>query len=458
MNRLSTVLIEGLRSLVFLRVRWFKLERSQGPEGSLALVLLLGLVTLALSVLLERGLTAWESDIGIRTRLMFDWVALRLLIAEIAIPFVIAWFAFRHSPQLFVGVAMALTAWHLVFSYALWLSLGHWVEAVPGFLLVLGFNLWFMLALWVILRRGYGGVRVSSAKASLLMLPIALWIALGLVKPGPKLWTAYTPEVVGDSMAQEAVYEAQQDLLPRQLAELLPQRPDLSEYYFISFAPDASEAVFRRELDAIHPLLEERLETYGRALRLQNSAESLRKLPIATAGNLSRALMGMAKVMDRDKDVLVLYLTAHGSRGHQLSAVLDPMTLDGLNAPRLRRYLDESKIKNRVIIISACYAGGFIDALKDENTLIMTASDADHPSFGCSNESDFTYFGRALFTHGLSETVALPQAFQKAVPVIREWESKLKQGYSNPQMVLGIDLAHHLKALDERLERRATPR
>jgi hypothetical protein len=441
-GRLSDVLWEGLRALFFFKVRWQKVQ------GSMGLALLLSFIAVALSILLDRWVVRLEADVGLRTRFVFDWVALRLLIAELAIPFMIAWLAFRQAPQVFACLALALT------SYGLWIWFQQLPVELPGLPVIVALNLWFIAALWLVIRRGLGGIRATARHTSLLMLPFALWIGFALAKPGPRLWTAYTPEVVIDSIAQEEVFETQRDLLEKKLAALLPQRPDLSEYYFLSFAPDASEAVFRRELDVIHPLVDARLDTTGRSLRLQNSADSLRKEPIATVGNLSRALNGLGKIMDPAKDVLVLYLTAHGSRSHQLSATLDPMSLDGLNAPRLRRYLDESGIKNRVIIISACFSGGFIDALASDNTLIMTASDAEHTSFGCGNESDFTYFGRALFKHGLIETPSLPQAFAKAVPVIKEWEAERKLTFSNPQIKQGINIFGKLQELDERLEPR----
>ncbi len=444
-GRLSDALWEGLRALFFFRVRW------QNVQGSMGLALLLAVIALALSVYLDRWVLRLETNIGIKTRFLFDWVALRLLVAELAIPFVMAWLAFRQAPQYFLSLALALTSWHLAVSYGLWVWIQQWPVELPGGVLIVALNLWFIAALWLVVRRGYGGIRNTARRTSLLMLPFALWIGFALAKPGPRLWTAYTPEVVVDSIAQEEVFEAQRDLLEKKLAALLPERPEVSEYYFLSFAPDASEAVFRRELDVIHPLVDARLDTVGRSLRLQNSADSLRDQPIATAGNLSRALNGLGKILDKEKDVLVLYLTAHGSRSHQLSAVLDPMSLDGVNAPRLRRYLDESGIKNRVIIISACFSGGFIDTLADDNTLIMTASDSERTSFGCGNESDFTYFGRALFKYGLVETASLPQAFAKALPVIREWEAERQLVFSNPQMKQGIKIFGRLLSLDERL-------
>ncbi len=55
-------------------------------------------------------------------------------------------------------------------------------------------------------------------------------------------------------------------------------------------------------------------------------------------------------------------------------------------------------------MVSACYAGGFIEPLKDDRTLVITAADAHHTSFGCGAESDFTYFGKAYFDQALRAT------------------------------------------------------
>ena len=63
--------------------------------------------------------------------------------------------------------------------------------------------------------------------------------------------------------------------------------------------------------------------------------------------------------------------------------------------------LDDAGIRNRVIVVSSCYSGTFVDALRDDDTLVMTASAKDRNSFGCSNEADFTYFGKAYFDEAL---------------------------------------------------------
>ncbi|MBP0661851.1 hypothetical protein J8J07_23315, partial [Mycobacterium tuberculosis] len=78
-----------------------------------------------------------------------------------------------------------------------------------------------------------------------------------------------------------------------------------------------------------------------------------------------------------------------------------PLALDNVDAKWLRQSLDKSGIKWRVIVVSACYSGSFINGLKSPETLVITASAANKSSFGCSNEAEYTYFGQAFFAESL---------------------------------------------------------
>jgi len=78
------------------------------------------------------------------------------------------------------------------------------------------------------------------------------------------------------------------------------------------------------------------------------------------------------------------------------------MELPGLSAQRLGELLRDSGIRWKVVLISACYSGGFIDPLADERTLVITASRADRTSFGCADTNELTDFGRAYFKEALS--------------------------------------------------------
>ena len=63
--------------------------------------------------------------------------------------------------------------------------------------------------------------------------------------------------------------------------------------------------------------------------------------------------------------------------------------------------LEEAKIPWKVIVVSACYAGGFIDALRDEHTIVLAAAAQDRTSFGCADDRDLTYFGEAFYRDAL---------------------------------------------------------
>ena len=63
--------------------------------------------------------------------------------------------------------------------------------------------------------------------------------------------------------------------------------------------------------------------------------------------------------------------------------------------------LRESGIRWRVIVVSACYAGSFIEPLRDENTDHPDRGGRDRTSFGCSDDNDLTYFGEAFYRDAL---------------------------------------------------------
>ena len=89
----------------------------------------------------------------------------------------------------------------------------------------------------------------------------------------------------------------------------------------------------------------------------------------------------------------------------------------------------------KVLIVNACYSGGFIDALRDDSTLVITAARSDRTSFGCGTESEITYFGKAFLAEALNETTSIPEAFEQASRRVAEWEQQ-EQGEqrSEPQI------------------------
>ena len=117
-----------------------------------------------------------------------------------------------------------------------------------------------------------------------------------------------------------------------------------------------------------------------------------------------------------------------------------------MSAEFLATSLEESGIQWKVIMVSACFAGGFIPHLENEHTLILTAADAENTSFGCSDDSDMTYFGKALFKEVLTENPDLPfaQAFIQAKEIIGRWEDQEALTPSNPQIHQPEKVLHYL--------------
>jgi len=253
-------------------------------------------------------------------------------------------------------------------------------------------------------------------------------------------------------VADEQFIYNQPAMLERELARLLPGRKGIIDLYFVGFAGDGSQDVFRKEIDVVEPLFRERFDTTGRSLVLINNPATVRTHPVATATALERTLKRVGQVMDRDEDILFLYLTSHGSHDHHLTTQLWPLELRDIDPAMLKRMLDESGITWRVVVVSACYSGGFIEPLKDANTLIMTASDAENSSFGCSDDSDFTWFGKALFDEELRSTFSFPVAFRQASASIGTREKNEGEDPSNPQMYLGEKIRQRLPLLESRLK------
>jgi hypothetical protein len=312
--------------------------------------------------------------------------------------------------------------------------------------------LWFYVLLLINLIRG---LHLNAVHSLLAISPLLLVFAFHQRYEPAEFWEERQATIAKANPVTEDVLEKQSTLLPSHIAALADQRPQVRDVYFLGFAPFATEDVFSLELDAIFPMMEQRFDTKGRSLRLSNHLNSLDKYPFASVTNLRKALFAVAARMDAQEDIFVMYVTSHGSRQYEIASRLPPIDFNEINPQVLRTLLDAAGIKNRVLIISACYSGGFIEPLKDDNTLIMTAAAADRPSFGCGASSTFTYFGKAVMDEQLrNNTLSFEQAFKNALPILAQREKAMKFDSSNPQISVGQAIAPKLKALEIELSSR----
>jgi hypothetical protein len=235
----------------------------------------------------------------------------------------------------------------------------------------------------------------------------------------------------------EQVMHAQGDLLDREIAQLKPRTSGRVNLYAIAFAGDGSENVFRNEAEYFEKLFAQRFHEAGHVLVLENNPASLTTRPLADWSNLESALDAVAAKMDPKQDILLLYLTTHGSEDHTLLVDMDPLPLDQIGARDLPGILAEHPFRHKVVIVNACYSGGFIPPLRGKGTMVITAARTDRSSFGCGEQSQLTWFGHAFLVDALNRTDDFAQAFQLARKEVAQWE--MRDGYkpSDPQIAVG---------------------
>ena len=249
----------------------------------------------------------------------------------------------------------------------------------------------------------------------------------------------------------EDTYYNQFNLIKNLEKNIVPENKNYEGFYFVGFAGDATQNVFMKEIKYVKELFDKRFNTKGRSIALINNVDTMSSLPLASKSNLNLVIQHIGKVMNPEEDILFLYLTSHGSKQKGLYVEFMPLDLNMIDPISLKEILNNSGIKYRILVISACYSGVFTEPLKDENTLIMTASAPDKQSFGCSNEGDFTYLGKALFEEQLSHSFSLLDAFRKAIESINKREKIEGLEPSQPQLFVGEEIGKKLELLSQKL-------
>jgi hypothetical protein len=356
-------------------------------------------------------------------------------------------YAYR-TPQRLLAVAVALTASDPVFELV-GLALP-FIAALVG----LGAAVYFLFFgwIWVVSVRAVAvaaGARRLQLYQGALAVTAMLAIAFFLF-PKAEVWRSPQPEHADTALADERLFHLQGELIERALAAIEPGRPGVPELYFVGFAPDASQDVFLREMRFVKRLFEERFGTAKRSIALVSSYDALEEFPIGSVTNLERSLKKIGAAMNPDEDILFLFISAHGDKEHYLSASQPPLELTALSPTALARLLQDGGIKWRVIVVSACYSGGFVEPLRDDNSIVITAAAPDRSSFGCEAGRDFTYFGQAFFRDALASTRSFVEAFELARALVSKQEAEEKLTPSLPQMAAGAAIARQLNKLSYR--------
>jgi hypothetical protein len=201
----------------------------------------------------------------------------------------------------------------------------------------------------------------------------------------------------------------------------------------VSFGLSGEQDVFRSEATGAASIVAGRFGGDPVIVRFNT-----RKDGGATIDALAATLEATGKKMEPSTDVLFLILTSHGSPDGL--AVTMGRRSATLTPSRLAEMLERAGVRRKVVIISACYSGVFIPRLASADTLVITAADADHPSFGCEDRAKWTYFGDAFFNTALRRSATLKDAFTLARSLILKREQRNGFEPSHPQMAGGANV------------------
>ncbi|WP_432721664.1 caspase family protein [Jeongeupia wiesaeckerbachi] len=332
-----------------------------------------------------------------------------------------------------------------------WYAAMHWLA--PSLQYRFGWAVFAIWPVWLALALVHAAVRPRGgwrwpALVAVLLLAAALLAERYYFADAGQFWLpdagdeAFEP-LPPPKLADESVLYTEADRLDAALDAVAPGRAGVVEHYALVVGGDAGQGVFVREATSIRDRFDARFGTRGRSVLLANHDSVTGTVPIATQTSIAAALETIGARMNRDEDVLLLYLTSHGSRDHEFALANPPLELNGVTPQWLADALAEAKIRWRVVIVSACYSGGFVPALAGPEVLVMTAAAADRTSFGCADENDFTYFGKALYD-ALGQQAGWPAIWQQTRDAVARREAAEHYEPSKPQFSFGAALAARL--------------
>ena len=284
----------------------------------------------------------------------------------------------------------------------------------------------------------------SVAGGLLLIAPIWFAPLLGPLEPWWREIDASEADGSGVSPASEAVLAAQQFMLDHALDVLEDERPGVTDLYFVAFAPDARRAGFVADVDAAQRTMDERWNTQGRSLVLLNSPATVAERPFASVTHLRSVLLEIGDIIDADDDVVMIYLTGNAGPDHALTPVNPPLELAALSAQGLKQLLDTAGIRWRIVVVATCEAGAWIDALQDDETVVIASSSADVHGRDCAGSLRPGVFADAFFGRAMRRNDELAAAFEAAR------RDLVAQHAPEPVMSMGPAIAEHLHALRQR--------
>ena len=139
-----------------------------------------------------------------------------------------------------------------------------------------------------------------------------------------------------------------------------------------------------------------------------------------------------------EQDACLFYVSSHGKKG---DGVYMKRAHDGQLTPaQLNTALNWTcGTAPTVVMVSACYSGQFIQPLRADNRIIMTAASAQRPSFGCSEAQEYTFWDGCVIDH-FARSNTWENLYANVKQCIAQKEQQLGYPASQPQAYFGKNM------------------
>jgi len=167
-----------------------------------------------------------------------------------------------------------------------------------------------------------------------------------------------------------------------------------------------------------------------------SAAELAGGVESATSEHLLRRI---ADLPARPGDQCLVFLTSHGERGAGIWLARSDRALSPDELARaLSRGCGDAPT---VVIVSACYSGGFAGGkMAKPNRIVLTAARGDRPSFGCQAHRIYNFFDECVLGV-LPVSKTWRAVFDDANSCVRRMEHALGVQPSEPQAYIGRAVA-----------------
>ena len=170
-----------------------------------------------------------------------------------------------------------------------------------------------------------------------------------------------------------------------------------------------------------------------------NSQFSLEAKPPADQATLQALALSFTQLNIRpEQDACLFYVSSHGKQG---DGVYMKRVHDGQLTPaQLNTALNWTcGTAPTVVMVSACYSGQFIQPLRADNRIIMTAASAQRPSFGCSEAQEYTFWDGCVIDN-FERSSTWENLYANVKQCIAQKEQQLGYPASQPQAYFGKNM------------------